>query len=892
MNIYIIIFIIIIPIAIFLNVVLSDINFTKRFQEIKAYFNKNFISKIGLNQSPQTTKQIYELTDGIGFGFGKEYFTCEAPPKSLSEKQRCDLKNTAIGIKFHKFKMRHNYTVPELDNIVINDYCSKEFLDNNVVNIINNIWNESRVKFYLNDIVEEDEINNLVTYYTTTPEENAVFPSCKNIVNFRRNPIQFSQNGIPPPRVTTQSTATTQVGMTLPASAPYDAGDINSLFSLKEEPPYEPTFLTSIPDGFGNITHDEKVQMTKTDIEILKTILAKDNALQNSENKEIIRNIFFRMTDETKYNNDNDLHIYLLPYIEDEVAFIVEGRNNRPLIVMSMYYLDCKKVKRVFEKTYTEHTKGLWMPKLVGNYKLMKNYETQYNEIAQIDIVDNPNNANASGIYDPILIKKTKDDLNNLRKEEHELMNKVKKFKLDNANIDDIKLNIERNTNRLKEIYDYDYDNDHSIKMLKKFKGKSGPLTIIENGKSKVKTVGYNTMKEYKIKEIKDNQKKQIKRLQTELSIDKKALTKFETQVKLLELPLTDIREKIRKIIDPHKGTKNVEILLKLKENIDKMKKEISTPMYYADKVRRIININLLIVSLLGVNIVKSSEIKLYDLNIRVSISQLLIKNISDGGIKSTSNIREIISSNKMNHSYLVINTLSSSLNEKNIITGPSEDKNQLYKDCNKCKVLISNSEKSQLCEKSKYYETARLNALDLNAQFYYTSELLKKHKNGDLKLSQKEVNKLETFYKELENKCIDYLGEDYNNYRAEPEYIKNTEYKSSPISNGFFSNEEAIKNYEWLSRFLFDNQIKIDDDFIFKGVDYLNKNSEVFNEELKNTIFPPNEIQPTDPISCPFPINNEIIDTNINLTSLNDYILKKHNCNNNYMGSFDESYI
>ena len=50
--------------------------------------------------------------------------------------------------------------------------------------------------------------------------------------------------------------------------------------------------------------------MVNIDIEILKHILAQENALSSEINKQIIRNIFFRMTDETQYEEDNDIHIY------------------------------------------------------------------------------------------------------------------------------------------------------------------------------------------------------------------------------------------------------------------------------------------------------------------------------------------------------------------------------------------------------------------------------------------------------------------------------------------------------------------------------------------------------------------------------------------------------
>ena len=435
MNIYVIIFIIIIPFSIFFIAIYNDENFQQRIQLLKDEFNYN-INRIRNNNNSIGTKQIYELNNGIGFGFGKEYFSCENPELELSDAQKCKLKNTAIGIKFHKFKMRRDYNVPELDDIKLNDYCSKEFLEGNFVTLINNFWNESRVKFYLREIIEEDEKENLIKYYSSTPEENSIFPSCKDIVSFEKNPIEFNGN-IPEP-------LPTQTGSLLEEQ---DLGDVYSLFSFKNSPPKETTPLfPSLPEEYGKINYNEKGKMADVDINILKRLLAQENCFSNDKNKQIIRNIFFRMTNESLYEDDKDIHVYLLPYVEDEIAFIVEGRNKRPLIVVSMYYLECKKVKRNIEKTKTEKTCGLWMSKLLGNYNTLRNFEIQYNQIAKLDIDENPNNRCAAGIVDPEQIREAHDNLNKLRIEEKNIMDEVNRFENSNKNIEEINMRIQRNT--------------------------------------------------------------------------------------------------------------------------------------------------------------------------------------------------------------------------------------------------------------------------------------------------------------------------------------------------------------------------------------------------------------------------------------------------------------
>ena len=90
--------------------------------------------------------------------------------------------------------MSKNYNVPEIDNVLLNDYCSKDYLDENFINIINNFWKQSSVNFYIKDIIEEDELDNLSKYYNYSPSDSVIYPNCEDIINYKKNPLKFRES--------------------------------------------------------------------------------------------------------------------------------------------------------------------------------------------------------------------------------------------------------------------------------------------------------------------------------------------------------------------------------------------------------------------------------------------------------------------------------------------------------------------------------------------------------------------------------------------------------------------------------------------------------------------------------------------------------------------------
>lgn len=874
MNIYLLVFIIIIPITIFLFTVINDRQF-----KIRMHNFKNDLMDISTGQV--LTKNVLTIDNGIGFGFGKEFFQCKESGKvKLTDKQKCDQQGKDIGIKFHKFNMNKNFNIPEIDNVVLNDYCSDEFLKANFIDILNNIWNQSGLKFYLNDVIKEDEVNNLILYYNYSPEDETIFPNCKDILEYQQNPIKFNgffdeeNNTIQEPVSSTSAAVDT----------------VFDRYSLRPPPNMEPIKKPPLPENYGKINDTEKKQMVENDIYIIKRLLGKNGILNDEESKRVIRNIFFRMTDESQYLNDKDLHIYLVPFIKDDIAFIVEGRNKRPLLVISMYHLKCNKLERVIEKVSTDRTCGYWITKLISNYNQLRSYENDYNKIAKIDIKQNKNNKCAAGIIGPAPTIHT--NLDNFMEDERTILQKIKKFKEENNHIEELKKMREVNVNKMKNIYEYDYYNDHRVKQLKKFKGRSGPMTFVEDGIKTEKIVGYNTMVTHVIDDIQKQHKNDLINLQKKVNIHTQKINDYNKKLKELEAPLNNLKNNIENILEPHKGTRNTEILIKLKESISKVREQISVPMLYAEKIRPILNINLLIAQMFDLNVNKSIFSKnLEKYNSDDVICEVLSKPFNKGGTIISTSLKNTIRKNRANESFLKLNTGLSGL--RHIILGPYY-KNTLFsnEECDKCSIYVAGSNKNELCEKSKFYETAQLNSLDLNAQYYLVNMILKDIHDGKIIVEKDKLQNLEDFKKELEYKCLDCQGEDLTNYRVEPNFLKNSAYydeNTNKKNEGFFTNTEAIKNYEWLSKFIFENQLTINDQFIFEGAEYLSENSNIFNENLKNQFFQP-EIVIEDAIPCDIPEISPILE--VDNTLLNDYILKKQNCNSNYLNKQTDSFL
>ena len=904
MNIYIIIFIIIIPISIFLLTIVSDNSFKLRMKNLKREFNK-----LSINQNKKDNSNInsnrtqFVNTISSSFGYGRELFTIESGGVNLPN-DVCNLREKSIGIKFHTFKMSKDYNVPVVDEVRLNDYCTQDYLEKNFVNVLNNIWLKSGLTFYFSDLIKEDEVDNLTKYYNFSITDQTIFPDCGDIVDFLDNPYEFKSNSRSIPEPTSKRPGSQRTD--------YNAGDVIDLFKYKDIP----TVTTSLPKHLNGIrdeiiTEEKQREMAEIDVDIFKMLTSRSGFINNDNEKKMMRNIFFRMTNEENYINDTDMHIYLVPYIHDDIALIVEGRNNRPMLLISLYYQECKKIERTIENIYSEQTRKYWLDRLVSNFKQLKDLERRYNEKANIDIVPNPNNACSAGIFDPSPSINT--TLNVLRATEAVMVSEIDEIKergitdhvrtLIDVDVDEIQKRIKINTNNMIKIYEYDYNNNHDVKMLKKYKNKRMPMVMGEDGSLQEEVYNYEQLKKNKIDELKAVHRRELDQLEAELARDYNLLKEFNIEIDAKRIPLEDVRKRIRDIIEPKSGSIDHKLLKKLKEMISKKKGQISNPMYYAEKVRPILNINRLIAGLfdhidaLSVlnEFISEPDQTLRELDKEVPICDLLDRLITDGGINVNNpepiedSIKEISLNANGRFKYLGLKAPRRSYFQINkyIILGPESNPETLYRESglDKCFIYTPSTNKHNLCIQSKRYETGQLNKLDLDAQFYLTSYLLKEIKEleeSGIKIDAEDKKKLNEFYEELKFKCNDCETPDYRLYQAEPNHIRNR----------FLTNNEAKENYEWLAGFVFKNNIKINDDFIFTNFKYLNDNSDVFDDNLvENLLLTEPALDLTDGIECDIP-GNEFYER-LNVTPLNDFITKDFNCgNSDYLDSFKESFF
>ena len=564
-------------------------------------------------------------------------------------KENCE--NDSIGIVFHKFMMNQRYNVESLDEVYLSDYCSKEYLERNFVNIINDLWDEVGFNFYLKEIVEENEVENLMKYYLYTPEEYVKYPSCRDQTRYlkdQRNnerpfptfqsdpplcakfnrvifedidnelPATFKKiftkqsglvggyarytdrNGItlsfdgssrwetneitsdgntfilfsvgqtstcPTPELNWKKNIITQTtddeGATQTEERQQNTNikirfDLDSLYPELEEPansliyPYfEATTSSgsspspgpsSIPANHGipKIDDAKKKQFSQLDVFILKEYLSKPDLLLDPNAKKVVASIFTRMTDESQYQKKHpkDIHIYLMPYIEADNVIILEGRNNMPLVLVSMFYKDCNQMKRIFENFNNNKLCRNWLSSLMSSYNSLTKLEDDYNEISKFNLEKDQNKHCKAKVLDTENSDYAR-SVESLIDEEKSIINEIAKFKKndDYKNINMWKQCIQRNTEKMREIYEYDYFKDQRVKVLKQFKGRTGPFMDPNpyNPRPTEMITNYQTMVELTVNQIKKEQKIELQRLKRDNDEKNRLLNEYNSSLKPLE---------------------------------------------------------------------------------------------------------------------------------------------------------------------------------------------------------------------------------------------------------------------------------------------------------------------------------------------------------------------
>ena len=808
---------------------------------------------------------------------------------------------------------------------------TKEHIEKNFINILNNLWNGTGLNFFLKEIEKEDEIRNLMNHYLSCQGDYVRYPPCKKITQYN-----YQQETRDFPMKTFSSTSSGN-------------GPFNS--NTKEKPnnkliyPY----LTGLNDSadktaFLSNTNKEEIrkkhfknelekkEFAELDVFILKEMLSKDifdsNLTDLKDNtidvnhKKVISGILRRMTDESLYleKHSKDLHIYLIPYIKADNILVFEGRDDKngntyPIVLMSMYYKDCNKMKPVVEAINSEKICGSWITDLMSSYKALQNAEEQYNKIAKFKLVEKKECKPKQ--FDPSIKPTYMTLLNDKFEEEKKLLDKIDDIKKDKQykDVKDKYHFIHKKTEELRNIYEYDYNKDVRIKKLKRYKGK----TLLEftdpnpTYSARVQNANYSTMVELTIKHIKKEQKKEIKKINKEIKEAKSYIKVFLDALKKPKDDLKDIQSRIEKDLNYDKST--LDQMKILKKIMDQKKKETIVPMYYAEKIRPMINVNTAIVSLFIKIEGKLMKKSLRNHNKDVKICTILDMPLNKGGAhidtttKSGINLSKDIINARRTYKYLKFPQLEPRYSYIQFIKkeklNPKTDKleddnrikllgnkslldiltNQTYININEHKQMKFANQK---CEESQKYEVLNMPYLDLDGQYHLVNQILADPKLKK-RISFNDKKKIEKFIQMLTDKCLD-LDIDYTNKRAEPDYIK----------NDFFNVIEAIENYKWLLSYIHKNNFNIQNKTdeairaLYQDIQTLLPKGTGKNimANIKSTIIPTQSVFNDDAISCPGLDKDYSAFFSDSKIKLNSYILEKQNCNNSYLDQFKESYI
>ena len=876
-SLYFILFIIVIPLAIFFITIFSDSQFEKLNipKKINSFFNNlSFNSK-----SSSVSKSVFSLNDGIGFGFGKEFFAC---PNNDNLGGGCDNRNADIGIVFHKFRMNDKYSVScsESEEFFLNDYITKKYLEQNFVNILNNLWQPIGTKFFFKELVTENEIDNLTKHYYSNPSEiNHYHTDCGDYIKVKNNELKTEWHK-------PKNTSLNGVFKTIPSIVTSQVAEKG--LSLKQD--------------------SEKEKYAKIDIEIIKKLLADPKLLgansdDKSNEKQVLRSVFTRMTDESLYLDkySHDLHIYLVPYIESDNSIIIEGKssgkscdnkgdpnsNNRPLFVMSMYHKECNMFKRTIDQFNADETCGMWLDKVNNDYNLMRKTERQFYKLAGFGKI--PETLTNCSPYSPKPTEQSSDqtEFGRLFKEEHDLMNEIHATKqaqlsitldTDTKNTDmksilrqsivdnyyynkeelkkidfdlkssytqeEIQSIINKNLYLMNKILEYDYLNDPRIRRLKKYKNKSlyrfedVPKEYLRNITSpaditdltydgfirKELKFTYRELVDLEIKKIKKEQNIKLELINNVNGLLKSKLDTVNQSTQPNRDRLAKIRKQINNIISKRNG--NMEELKNLKKILDKKKVEVNKPLFYAEKALPVIRANMLLLTMFGyteTDTLKNDIIfkNLYDGNtICYILSKLVFPKFKD--------TKKKILDNKQKYSYLKMDQLKPKF--KQYINVTCESGLDKVTTGNKCEFT-----NKSLCDTSKHYQVEDIHFEDLNSEYFVTlaevETLRANRERGDnFTLSdQKHLEKLEMYLKDIEYKCLDCPCINPTHHALENDYLKNDLF-------GDNGDNEFKKNYEHLLKFLKDNNISMNEtENIYTETNGVNESESEFIKLIQN---------------------------------------------------------
>lgn len=666
-------------------------------------------------------------------------------------------------------------------------------------------------------------------------------------------------------------------------------------------------------NGPNKICNEMLDKFVEIDIYIIKNALKKK---LSKENVKILLNLLIQSFDLTNYN-DNDMHIYLLPFLpNNEKYYVIKGMNGKPLLLISLYDTSTNN-KNIQSYDTTTVCKTFLSDYLKDKLQLIK-FQQEYDKLLNGDKIE---------------IKKQKDIYDNI-------IQKINKIKNKYPNLSEIIKKYNCIQKQLIEIYSKDYMKTQEIIKLKRLKHKGNYKVLVENKIKELKakdqividklikeSLEYKTIIDQNNNELKElvNESENIKIKLVSLyagSSDKKLKDRYKTTINILQgktKKLTYLMNKLgppillSKIFCTLNGldgctsdNKNFNVLNSIKNNgiiLEKDEKELM----YKNAKNKIYN------KFLQKDNKNYIDRELF-MNVKCELVDLKTPEkvgFSKNNYKKNSPSILVNNSNKFQNKEAIYKTNETNIDNEIIlsyagyISQKKKNNNLLFdyetkEDLSKNQFLYNgdyNNKANCLLGTNYFYNTTP--NLDLNDKIIILRNILKNSEYFDY-LDKEDINYLEKLLLFFE-KDESVFGKDYKSKYSEDLSFDKLDKKY--FQEDIFTKEEAlnvlenviIEAYKRKGAFNMNSKLK---DVYMKN--YINKDKYYKNSYERNNLSPTKRvyIPPKEAIPCPLNPQEEFIKKD-NKT-LDDYMMmnlgdtQPKNCSNdeNYMDSFNNSFI
>ena len=658
------------------------------------------------------------------------------------------------------------------------------------------------------------------------------------------------------------------------------------------------TIVEILVNGPDKICSEMLDKFAETDLKIIKNTL---NRTLSEQNTDVLFNLFINSINRNEYN-DNNLHIYFVPFLpNDKKYYVVKGKNNKPLILMSLYNT----------RNYTKNIQSY------DTTTVCKNFLADY-------FVDKKQLIKFQNEYDK-LMNGEKERIARLKKLYEEKLKTIESIKGKYPNLDEIIKKYNCAQRQLIEIYSKDYMKTTELIKLKRLKHKRNYKNLVDD----------------KIKELKAIDQKKINTLIKESMQYKKIIDESNSKVKLL---VNDVENLKNQLIALYSGKVDQKLKERYKKSIAILRGKISKLDYLMKKLGPPIMLSKIFSILNGL-----------DGCIPQNESFDILKSIQENGINLSNEVKDLMFNNSSNYKYLDFENKPSHnfienapfLNEKCSLIdikmpenlGFSKDdyaiessKIQVNKS-NKLKnnEAIFTKDENNILSYSGYISKKNNNNLEFN---YNTKTEIEKHNSlysGDatnkgncllganyyydntpkLELNDKIIilreileNRQEYTYlnkndlKYLENLLL-FLEREFfdKNYKlSKSEDLSNNKIDEKYFRDNIFTKEEALNILEsviieaYRRKGSFNINSKLSNVYsqnYYSGRDYYK------DSEERNKLSPTNRVYkpPKEAIPCPLKPQEQFIKED-NRT-LDDYMMNPLDCvDKNYMDEFKNSFI